>query len=132
MAMLFYSGEVVIPIILSIVLTLLFLLLVGPFWIFYVVFRDEEKRAIEVEKFRNFSKWVSLACGIVFAMSASLLIMELGDEDYRLRLTFISIGSAVSAFFSGLISLPRWQGTLGILCFLIYCAFLIRLYDFQF
>ena len=127
MTMLFYFSEVLIPIAASLVLTLLLLLLFAPFWIFYIVFRDAEKRAVEVEKVRRMSKRITLACVSVFAVSTCLLAMDLGDDKYKLRLAVISVGSAVSAFIAGLISLPHWQGILGILCFLIYCSFLVRL-----
>lgn len=138
MTLLLFFSDSIIPAIASMSIVLLLVILIGPFFVFYWVFRNEDKRIREQQIVGNFSKWLSLICAVPLLIISLVFIViswtytgkeyfsplnsKLGDQ-----LLIVTIFSAALTFVFGVISLPRWQGFIGVSCFILYITYFLSL-----
>jgi len=90
--------------------------LAGPIFVFYWVFRNPTKRETDYKFIRASSPRLSAVC-----VAASVVIILFAKSSWLFenqpdinRLLFISVMVAALALVLGILSLPRWQGFIAL------------------
>jgi hypothetical protein len=95
--------------------------LIGPFFVFYFVFRNPDKKPSDYLVFKKYAKWLGLiinATAILFLLSVKIPGLHLNALDIS-RLVFNSQLISTLALIFGIISLPKWQGFVTLLTFCV-------------
>ncbi len=117
----YFSDYTFFPLIVFISCILLLLILIGPFLVFYFVFRNPDKKPSDYLVFKKYAKWLGLiinAIAILFLLSVKIPGLHLNALDIS-RLVFISWLISTLALIFGIISLPKWQGFVTLLTFCV-------------
>lgn len=128
--MIFYFSDYTffLPILLVLCILCLILLL-GPFFIFYIVFRNPNKRPSDYSVFKSYAKWSGLMINslIIFFLIYLNSIFPAIDAIYISRLIFISWLLSTLALIFGILTIPKWQGlvTLATFCIVWFLSFIL-------